>query len=488
VLDWNDNSEEDLGGYQVYRSETAGVIPGARTLIAGNVSSSTYTDNSCSGGTTYYYRVTARDTWGNESDPSNEATAATPEDTVAPRIVSVEAIDATTVAITFSEPVQKEDAEKVSNYSIDNSITVLSAHYDEENSSAALTTATLSEGVKYTVTVSDIRDRKGNVLSDNRELYYFSGMRMVESFEGYPVGDIEGNGGGSGGWLGPWQGHSDVIDVTSHPLEANGVHGGATALRVNYGNGPCSREFSSEIGLSSDKAVWIRYLLRWDENDTYTDGNRFWLSTTSGNWDHGFVGVQTSAGGGDFIASEYYASNRTGGPEFRPGNTVMIVAEVSKNRMNLWVDPENESATPAISFAEGWSTFPGIRLTSRYNDDTVDKPYIVDGIVIGETFASVTSAYEGPETPTVMPEKLRETQAVEPRIRRAGNSIITVEGIERGTRIELFDISGKLLFRTGLRSSNSYLFIPSLSHSGITIVRLKSGKNRIVQKKITLYR
>jgi fibronectin type 3 domain-containing protein len=80
-LDWDDNSEGDLDGYNVYRSTTSG---SGYTQINGSlVGSSDYTDNSVTNGTTYYYVVTAVDTSSNESGYSSEDSA-TPSDTTAP--------------------------------------------------------------------------------------------------------------------------------------------------------------------------------------------------------------------------------------------------------------------------------------------------------------------------------------------------------------------------------------------------------------------
>jgi len=72
-LDWNDNGEGDLDGYNVYRSTTSG--SGYSQINGSLLSSSDYTDNSVSNGTTYYYVVTAVDTSTNESGYSGEASA-----------------------------------------------------------------------------------------------------------------------------------------------------------------------------------------------------------------------------------------------------------------------------------------------------------------------------------------------------------------------------------------------------------------------------
>jgi fibronectin type 3 domain-containing protein len=80
-LDWDDNNEIDLDGYNVYRSTTSG--SGYSKLNSSLVVSSDYTDNGASGGRTYYYIVTAVDTSWNESNDSNEVFA-TPIDTIPP--------------------------------------------------------------------------------------------------------------------------------------------------------------------------------------------------------------------------------------------------------------------------------------------------------------------------------------------------------------------------------------------------------------------
>ena len=80
-LDWNDNSESDLSGYNVYRSTISGG-PYSKLNVS-LVSSSNYSDNTVSGGVTYYYVVRAVDTSMNESGNSNQASA-TPTDTTPP--------------------------------------------------------------------------------------------------------------------------------------------------------------------------------------------------------------------------------------------------------------------------------------------------------------------------------------------------------------------------------------------------------------------
>ncbi len=72
-LDWNDNFEGDLAGYNVYRSTVSGgsytQLNGALLLTSG------FLDPTVNNGTTYYYVVTAENTSVEESGFSDEASA-----------------------------------------------------------------------------------------------------------------------------------------------------------------------------------------------------------------------------------------------------------------------------------------------------------------------------------------------------------------------------------------------------------------------------
>ncbi|HUP32611.1 MAG TPA: S8 family serine peptidase [Gaiellaceae bacterium] len=72
-LDWANNSESDLAGYNVYRSTTSGE-PYAK-VNGSPVTSSSYGDSGLTNGATYYYVVRAVDNSNNESASSNQASA-----------------------------------------------------------------------------------------------------------------------------------------------------------------------------------------------------------------------------------------------------------------------------------------------------------------------------------------------------------------------------------------------------------------------------
>jgi hypothetical protein len=73
ILNWNNNTETDLAGYNIYRSTTSG--SGYVKLNNSLLNSSDYNDTNVSNGTTYYYVATAVDTGGLESIYSGEVSS-----------------------------------------------------------------------------------------------------------------------------------------------------------------------------------------------------------------------------------------------------------------------------------------------------------------------------------------------------------------------------------------------------------------------------
>src|SRR5690606_10217839 len=70
LLTWAANSETDLDSYTIHGGTATNP-----TDVVGTVSGTTFTHTGLTNGTAYYYRITATDIAGNESDPSDEATA-----------------------------------------------------------------------------------------------------------------------------------------------------------------------------------------------------------------------------------------------------------------------------------------------------------------------------------------------------------------------------------------------------------------------------
>jgi len=72
-LDWDDNTEASLAGYNIYRALTPGLF---YTMVNTEpVPSSDYTDTDINNGTKYYYKVKATDNAGTETESSNVVVA-----------------------------------------------------------------------------------------------------------------------------------------------------------------------------------------------------------------------------------------------------------------------------------------------------------------------------------------------------------------------------------------------------------------------------
>jgi fibronectin type 3 domain-containing protein len=70
TLTWTANTETDMASYRIYQTTTQGVYGAPiATVPAGTA---TYTVTGLPLGSTYFFRITAVDSSGNESLPSNE--------------------------------------------------------------------------------------------------------------------------------------------------------------------------------------------------------------------------------------------------------------------------------------------------------------------------------------------------------------------------------------------------------------------------------
>jgi hypothetical protein len=72
VLSWRANTEPDLARYRLYRGTSPEALAFAASFQTGTT---TYVDADVTPGTAYYYRLTAEDVTGNESEPSDAASA-----------------------------------------------------------------------------------------------------------------------------------------------------------------------------------------------------------------------------------------------------------------------------------------------------------------------------------------------------------------------------------------------------------------------------
>ena len=99
-------------------------------------------------------------------------------DTISPQISSVQAQGTPTQAVvTFSEYVEQASAETASNYAIDNGVTVSAAGLGDDGRTVTLTTAPLTQGITYTLTVNNVVDLAGNpIATDSQEQFQYNNI------------------------------------------------------------------------------------------------------------------------------------------------------------------------------------------------------------------------------------------------------------------------------------------------------------------------
>ena len=94
-------------------------------------------------------------------------------DTTPPQISSVEAAGAATqVVAVFSEGLEQTSAEAVSNYAIDNAVTVISASLGADGRTVTLATTALAEGIIYTLTVNNVVDLSSNPIAADSQAQF----------------------------------------------------------------------------------------------------------------------------------------------------------------------------------------------------------------------------------------------------------------------------------------------------------------------------
>ncbi|MBI2449441.1 Ig-like domain-containing protein, partial [Candidatus Pacearchaeota archaeon] len=171
-LSWSSasNSLSGIASYKLYRDDVL------LAQLSGSLTD--YSDTTTVGGKTYTYKLSVVNGAGLASNNAT-ASSTTPSDTNPPSVSSIIA-SANSVAVVFSEQVQKTSAETASNYNINNGINVLSAILSNDNRTLTLGTSLHSNGT-YTLNVQDVRDIAGNVMGLISMNYTFNVFTCISS-------------------------------------------------------------------------------------------------------------------------------------------------------------------------------------------------------------------------------------------------------------------------------------------------------------------
>ncbi|MFZ5516339.1 MAG: FlgD immunoglobulin-like domain containing protein [Candidatus Zhuqueibacterota bacterium] len=170
TVSWNANTESDLKGYKIYYGTAS---QNYNTVVdVGNVVN--YSLNGLAEGQVYFFAVTAYDTAHNESGFSEEVSAQVQvNDVTPPTLYAVDVVNASLLYLTFSEEVERASAENVSNYQINNNVTILSVRLAQGNRIVHIETAPHQAGA-YSIVVNNIRDlaTSPNSIAANSSLSY----------------------------------------------------------------------------------------------------------------------------------------------------------------------------------------------------------------------------------------------------------------------------------------------------------------------------
>ena len=161
TLQWDENTEPDLAGYIVYQGTTAGSYE--TPIDVGNVTS--YTVSDLEPDTTYYFAVTAHDTGGNESGPSNEVSihVAPPPDDTSPTVMLTSPTSGATLSGTVMLQAEASDDTEVAGVQFKMNGTNWGAEDTTAPYVMAWDTTTATPGA-YTLTAV-ARDAAGNTAS-----------------------------------------------------------------------------------------------------------------------------------------------------------------------------------------------------------------------------------------------------------------------------------------------------------------------------------
>lgn len=115
------------------------------------------------------------DPGGNEIATGSSKTYKLPnqsDDQTPPQVYNVIVSEATVIEVVFNEPLNRQIAEQISNYSLDNQIQILSAVMTDNKSIIKLTTSAHRSESSYRLTMNNIEDVSGNVIVENSSFTY----------------------------------------------------------------------------------------------------------------------------------------------------------------------------------------------------------------------------------------------------------------------------------------------------------------------------
>ncbi len=160
-LTWQEASDENsgIGAYIIYRD-------GQQVALAAS-SILQYADSGLTHSTTYSYSVTAINGSGIEGNAAGPVSVSTLGDQTDPELIEATALSSTSVKLQFSEELLQEPATNIANYAIAPEIEIQNAVLSEDMKSVTLTTSVHETKTTYEITVSNLQDLAGRLISSD---------------------------------------------------------------------------------------------------------------------------------------------------------------------------------------------------------------------------------------------------------------------------------------------------------------------------------
>ncbi|MGQ9576020.1 MAG: lamin tail domain-containing protein, partial [Thermoguttaceae bacterium] len=231
-LDWLPAADPESGvhHYTIYRDGQ----PYATTTTT------SFSDTGATRGVRHRYQVSASNPFYFEG--SRSATLS-----VAPAgMVSAAALDATTVQVLFTEPMDPARAQEPTNYALSGGKTVLAAALQPDRLTVHLTTSSLTLGTTYTLTVNNLRTAAGVDLPANLQTSFYYGNGILWEY-----------------WLNIGSGTA-VRDLTSNP---------------NYPYNPSGREYRTSFEARTNWNDYYGARMRGYLTPTTTGDYWFWIAS-----------------------------------------------------------------------------------------------------------------------------------------------------------------------------------------------------------------
>jgi len=266
----------------------------------------------------------------------------TVKDTIPPTVVSASATNATTVRVTFNEAVAKTGAETKANYSLDNGATVSGASLGADLRTVTLTTSTLASGITYTVTVSNVEDRSGNVMAaagkKTFEYVPFCGWK-----EDFNDGTADGWTTGGGSW-----------NVTSGQYQNSG-----SGRMESFGGDAEWDDITYECDITPGSGTDVWAIFRVQDKDNY-----YLFTLQSGRLYK--------------LVNGSYTQLATGSGSFSTGTTYHIKVELNGSSIAI-----SSNGTQVLTASDGTFSKGKVGFGSNNNTGTFDNAEVPGNCTIG---------------------------------------------------------------------------------------------------------